>query len=352
LYYEDHLSQIEIAGKLSVTRQEVAAMLREAEIRKIVDIRISVPEIHQRKVMHERKLSRHYGVEFVVASGIGGLTIIDEVSSFMRRAPVSYNNISVAAGNTIWFALSECVKDAATMNRADRETLQREITKLYSHGRYIFPATGLIPRRRANINSSSFENAQLMLDYLLNLFDPSGNGDWAEIADLIELPLPADLSIAEREYLNSSRVLGRYRRLAERADLVVAEITSPDSEMLRPSGFDVSLPEVPDAVGTIAGYFYDQDGNPVANPAVQPLGIGLETIRRVAQEGADATTKRPRKVVAVADRSALTRDGVGINISPVKAAVQANLCNLVIIGEALAEAMIANIDDEPGTTKH
>lgn len=256
LYYEDGLTQGDIADVMGISRATVNSYLAEARERGIVNIAIEPARLASLSVAQE--LKRHFGLAdcLVVPSEDTARPLIDSIgvagAQALHRLIKSGDTIAVSWGRTV-LAIGE---------RAEVPGLQ-DVT--------VIQATG---GTRASFAYTPELCAAALADAV--------NGK------LINLSAPAIVSAnAVREaFLQEPLIASQFEVLA-RANKALLGISSlrPNST-IHTSGFfeSVSLQEylAKGAVGVVAGRFIDGQGRPVAGPLDErTIGISLDMLKNV-----------------------------------------------------------------------
>jgi deoxyribonucleoside regulator len=255
MYYENDLSQQEIAQSLGLSRQKVSRLLKEARALGIVHIHISDPFAADPAL--EQELKDTFGLRDVVLTAGDGLT-----NAALRQ------RLGVAAATY----LSQAVPDKALVGVGWGRTLYQVISALEQE-------------RQANIHTIPLIGGigQLSPSFQVN--------DLARrLAEVFGGTWRALYAPAFTEDLEAWRVLTRLeevqqvRRLWSQVDLAIVGIGQFEMQQMAAMFFADSLSrqslarfEAAGAVGDICGRFYDVRGRPIDSDN-GVLGITLEEV--------------------------------------------------------------------------
>lgn len=257
LYYEDGLTQGDIAQQMGLSRASVNAYLADARTRGIVKIEIA-PE-RFRDLTIARALRDHFNLQdcLVIPTEGGARSLIARLgeagAQTLRRYVKSGDTLAVTWGRTM-LALAEAL---------DHSGLQ-DVRVVQATG----GTTGKIPWTPEACASRLAE---------------------ALGARSIPVSAPAIVSSAGvRALLMAEPVLAEQLGILAEADRIVMGISSlrPEST-IHSSGFldgGVQQAHYQDAVGSIVGRFISARGQPVIGPMDErTIGVDLEALRRIPQ---------------------------------------------------------------------
>lgn len=257
LYYEEGLTQSDIAEKMGLSRPSVNAYLADARTRGIVNIEINPDKF--RTLSIAQALRDHFGLQdcLVIPTDGGDRSLIARLGAAgaqaLTRFVKSGDTLAVTWGRTV-LALAEAL---------DHPGLQ-DVRVIQATG----GTTAKIPWTPEACASRMAE--------ALN-------------ARSIPISAPAIVSSAEmRAMLMQEPVLAEQLAILAEADRIVMGISSlrPEST-IHTSGFldgGVQHAHYQDAVGSIVGRFIDARGEPVIGPMHErTIGIDLQALRRIPQ---------------------------------------------------------------------
>lgn len=258
LYYEEGLTQGDIAKAMNVSRPTVNSYLAEARANGIVNISISGERLKSLSVAQQ--LQGHFGLqECLVIPGEGGTrSLIDRLGAAGGQALASL----IQSGDTVaitWGRTMLSVAKAAATHVPSRADLR------------VVQATGgttaVIPYTPEACASQLAESLS---------------------ARCIPISAPAILSSADaRSLLLSEPVIAEQFATLAAVNRIVFGISSlrPDSTIHESGFFDSSLEQhdhYRNAVGSIAGRFFDANGVPVDGPlSDRTVAIDLEALQAI-----------------------------------------------------------------------
>jgi dihydroxyacetone kinase-like protein len=256
LYYEEGLTQGEIAEAMAVSRPTVNSYLADARAAGIVNISIATERFKSLSVA--RQLQEHFGLEdCLVIPGEGGArSLIDRLGAagaqVLERLIHSGDTVGITWGRTM-----------LAVARAVRRGGLSDLRVVQATG----GTTAVIPYTPEACATQ--------------LADSLG-------ARCISISAPAIVSSAEaRRILLAEPVVAEQVATLEAVNRIVFGISSlrPDSTIHQSGFFDSSLQQhdhYQSAVGSVAGRFIDAQGAPVEGPlGDRTIGIGLDRLRKV-----------------------------------------------------------------------
>lgn len=256
LYYEDGMTQGDIAETMGISRATVNSYLADARARGIVNISIEPSRLSSLTIAQE--LKRHFGLHdcLVVPSDDNARPLIERLGAAgaqaLQKLLKSGDTLAVVWGRTI-MAVGE---QAAISGLQDMTIVQ---------------ATG-------GTSATFAYTPELCAAAFADAVD----------GRLINIAAPAIVSSAEvRDLLMREPLIDRQFEALSRANRVIFGIASmrPNST-IHTSGFfeSVSLQDylAKDATGVVAGRFIDGHGRPVAGPLDdRTVGISLDMLKRI-----------------------------------------------------------------------
>lgn len=296
LYYEDALSQQEIADRLGVSRSSVSRLLRAARERGVVHIEIRAPTP---AAALSRSLEAALGLRRAVVvpvppRGSGVEPLVAPALAEVERLELSRGDVlAVSWGEAMWH-----IAQARTFPALE--------------GVRVVPAIGGIDE--VDVRFQTNEIAR-------RVADRSG-------AAVILLHAPAVPSTAlRRSLLSDSEVAPRFA-LWDRLDAALVGIGRPPLELgTGPAHVMAARSALANAVGDVAGRHYDGGGDPVELPfESRILGVSREQLRRAGT------------VIAVAAGAGKARSIVG--------AARAALVDVIVTDSTTAAEALALAQDE------
>ncbi len=302
LYYQEGLTQGEIAAEMGASRPTVNAYLADARARGIVNIAIA-PE-HMRAVTLARALEDHFGLEscLIVPTHGGTRSLIDRVghaaAGLLAQLIHSGDTVAITWGRTM-----------LSMAQAARVAGLRDVT--------VVQATG---GTTAKIPYSPEACATRLADNIG--------------ARCVPVSAPALVSSARaRDLLLAETVIAEQLQYFTRLQRVLFGVSSlrPNST-LHSSGFFDSALQAHDfydrAVGSLAGQFIDAQGRPVEGPLSERfIGVTLDALRAV-----------PTRV--------LVAGGVD-KVQPILAALRGGYVTTLVIDSDTAEGILRTLGIRP-----
>ena len=274
LYYQDNLTQEEIAARLSTSRSRVVRLLQEARRRGVVQIRvIAAPASY---IELERKLEARFNLRQVRVAASG------------RTHAETLAAVGVEAAN--WVV----------------DVLKPGDTMVLSSGRSIGALVDAMPT--LNLPNAKLVEMQGVVSLPSAL--PAFGTDYlvAQLAQKLNaqyrmLPVPQHLNSASlvSALLSDERIRSTLE-LATHADFVVVGIggIDPPSPTLPPVAPEaLAALRAHGAVGEISAQFFDADGQPCSSELDERL-VGLKLAEMMSVPVRTAIAFGPEKVVAIA----------------------------------------------------
>jgi len=256
LYYQEGMTQGEIAEEMGASRPTVNAYLADARARGIVNIAISSE--HMRSVTLARALEDQFGLEscLVVPSHGGARSLIDKVG----HAAAGILPMMVHSGDTLAITWGRTMLSMAQAARLDG---LRDVSVVQATG----GTTAKIPYSPESCATRLADNIG---------------------ARCVPISAPAIVSSAQaRNMLVQETVIAEQLTYLSRLDRVVFGVSSlrPNSTIHSSGFFDSALQQhdfYVSAVGSLAGQFMDAQGAPVTGPLSDRfIGLSLDELRRV-----------------------------------------------------------------------
>ncbi len=256
LYYEEGLTQNEIATAMRVSRVTVNGYLADARASGIVNISIASERFKSLSIALQ--LKEHFGLEeTMVVPGVGGeRSLIDRLGSAGAQAL----DRLIRSGDTVAITWGRTMLAVA---RAVRHTGLSDVRVVAATG----GTTAVIPYTPEACATQLAETLS---------------------ARCITISAPAVVSSVDaRRMLLSEPVVSEQLDALDAVDHIIFGISSlrPDSTIHLSGFFDNSLQQYDhykNAVGSVAGRFIDADGRSVAGPLDErTIGIGLDQLRQV-----------------------------------------------------------------------
>lgn len=299
LYYQEGMTQGEIAEEMGASRPTVNAYLADARARGIVNISISTD--HMRSVTLARALEDQFGLEscLVVPSQGGARTLIEKVghaaAGLLPQMVHSGDTVAITWGRTM-----------LAMAQAARLEGLRDVTVVQATG----GTTAKIPYSPESCATRLADNIG---------------------ARRVPISAPAIVSSAQaRDMLVQEAVIAEQLQYLSRLDRVVFGVSSlrPNSTIHSSGFFDNALQQhdfYVAAVGSLAGQFIDAQGTPVTGPLSDRfIGLALDDLRRV-----------PTRILVAA--------GVD-KIQPILAALRGGYVTTLVIDSDAADGILRALD--------
>lgn len=297
MYYEEGMTQSEIARKRGVSRSLISKIIVEAKRDGIVEIVINSSSVYTAKL--ERELEEKYQLKNAIVIDTLNLNKeeIKKIASqqaglYLKKIAPSYKKIGLSWGNS----LRGLVDYFPFINH-------QEAT--------ILPLIGGLSDDYFEIQSNqlSYDLARKMRAKAKYLYSPA----------LVSNPLI-------REELSNNNAIQSILEAGKEVDLALIGISSLDQESnMRRLGF-LSEEEVVDlrkhnAVGVINSRFYDDEGNETENDINQNvIGLNLEDLKKIP----DVMT------VVYGDQK----------VDAIRVALESGLLNIIVTTDTIAEGVL------------
>jgi dihydroxyacetone kinase-like protein len=256
LYYEDRLTQGEVADAMGISRATVNAYLADARERGIVNITLDPQRLASLTVAQE--LKRHFGLHdcLVVPSSEPAASLIDRLgaagSLVLRQFVRSGDTIAVGWGRTV-------LSVAAATNLSGLQDVR------------VVQATG-------GVTTGQPDSPEICAARLAAAIQ----------AQCVPITAPSIVSSAAmRDMLMAEPLIqSQFQALGEASRALFGISSLRPNSTIHSSGFFDSAPLQTylalNAVGVIAGRFIDVQGRPVAGPLEdRTLGLSLEALRGI-----------------------------------------------------------------------
>jgi DNA-binding transcriptional regulator LsrR (DeoR family) len=299
LYYEQELSQQEIAGRLQLSRPKVSRLLRQAREEGIVQITVLPPPDSHADL--EGQLETRFGLlEAVVADG-GSPWSPDQVAREVGAAAANYFHRTLQDGDVIGISWG------TTLNAMVHSLLPQSV-----EGVHVVQLNGGLGPPEAEVHSTNLcHRLAQVLDARLTLLPAPG---------IVDTP-------AIKEAILSDKNIQHAMQLMERVTVAYMGVGAPTPDSVLMSDGTIMRQEQLDglrakgAVGDIALRFFDAEGRPVdSDLSGRTIGISLEQLQRI-----------PR-VIGVA--------GGLEKVDVIHAALKGKLINVLITDEAVARQIL------------
>lgn len=251
LYYEDELTQEDIATRLHLSRSKVVRLLQEARREGIVQIRVVVP---QRTSFHlERRIERCFDLQQAVV---------------VESASLRSEEIRAAVGREAALVLAENLRSGDVLAMSSGTTLAATVD-------------AMAPQRTPNVTIVEIEGSP-------NEDAPLPEYSTYELATRLAkvigaqyrmIPVPREMGSPEAaSIVRADTRIQRTLDLARHANILLIGVagTKPLSPTLRHLTADIlDQLEAAGAIGEIAARFFDATGRPCRSP-LDERSIGLE----------------------------------------------------------------------------
>lgn len=300
LYYEQNLTQQEIAGMLRISRPKVSRLLQQARDERIVQIAVIAPQGVFADL--ERALEQRFGLKEAIVAEVSPGGSAAATTRALGAAAADYLTRAVQDGDTI--AVSWGVAIAATVDALPTDP---------KRGVRVVQLIGGLGEPSAEVHATGLARRVAQ----------------AFGATLSLLPAPGIVGSAQvRQILLGDAHISQALTQAAAADIVLVGIgaPTPDAVLLR-DGDIISWDEVRGltdrgAVGDIALRFFNVQGEPIPSEIDERvIGLDLDTLRG-----------RPH-VVGVA--------GGPAKFAPILGAVHGRLINVLVTDQLTAEQLLA-----------
>lgn len=255
LYYEENITQTEIAKILNISRPTVASLLNEAKEKGIV--KISVIHTNSDLLQKQEELKNKYSLKTLLIAAESSKDPKEEVgilcSRFMENRLETIKNLGICWGSTIYeYVLEANYRDYSNLN--------------------ITPLIGGIGFTNFNIHSN---HLAFMLSQKYN-----------SSVQYFYAPAFAD-SYKQKEMFIHSDLVKQILEAGRKVDIAILGIGNPVvSSTFRLPGYlsdkEVDELEIRGAVGDIGATFFNSQGEPVQTSASERMiGISLEDIKKI-----------------------------------------------------------------------
>lgn len=274
LYYEQDLTQQEIANRLNITRQKVSRLLVQARVEGIVNISIHDPTPVDNPLALEIK--RSFGLNDVILTSGEGLTT---------------ETLRTALGMTAGRYLLRLLREDSLIGIGWGRTLYEMVNSLPPHSKvnlHIIPLIGGIGRMASSfqVNEIARRFAELFDATYRCLYVPAFTQDldiWNafmkmhEVKEVQELWQRLDLAIVGIGHVEFQKI----------SSMFFVDYISPSS---------LAKLQAHGAVGDICGQFFDVHGKPVKTE-LEVIGISLDQLAAIHQVVAIAGGREKTKAI-------------------------------------------------------
>lgn len=301
LYYEQELSEAEIANRLHLSRPKVSRLLKEARKAGIVQIHITPPPGIYTEL--ENELEQRFGLREAIVVDVGEPYYDESVTRSLGAVAARHLQETLRVGDTIGVSWGSTLNAMVAAIRPQRSTNTRVVQLI-----------GGLGHPTAEVHAS--ELCRRMANALQ--------------AELIPLPVPGIMhSVQAKEAVLSDSHIQRALSLFEKVNVAYVGIGSPtpDSVMMRDgtimSPEDLAELQEQGAVGDIALRFFDAQGRPVQSDLNERvIGIQLDQLQKI------------QRVVGVS--------GGLKKFDAVRGALLGKFVNILITDRKLAEALLSS----------
>ncbi len=323
LYHREKQTQDAIAKAVGKTRQEVAAMLREAEEKRLVYVTLSAPDSMRPSNTFGEKLQRRF-------PNLVALSILYDPPTPASSDSVHIDRINFfEIASMLWEMVIDRVQLPITIaigsNRIIRDTLA-ELSP------WIAPRIPLDVVPMVGYEYAVGFTAESNADYFFHLQMQNSRSGHTE---LYPFPAPAILSLEQRECLANApmieEALGVY---STKVNVVIANIRRRGSKLntIYPDGsYDSPI----EAVGDLSGYLFGDQGV-LLDDQFQPFGIGVARLCELA-------ASQEALVVGLS----LTAGHEHKSAQATLAALEGGLVNALIMDVRIAKSLEDLLDDTP-----
>jgi DNA-binding transcriptional regulator LsrR (DeoR family) len=277
LYYEEELTQEQIARQIGLSRQKIQRLLDSAKKEGIVQIQVISPVSSHRET--EKKLEKHFKLTKAIV-----------VSSNIKAESITRKNIGRAAAAYLEDTLRDNDILGIGWGRTVYETLN------------YFKATQKISITTVPLIGGI---GQMAADFQVNELTRK----FAEKAGGIFIPFHAPALVDNEKIVStlfSDKSVGQVARLWEKANIAIIGIGGPLSKFSHvPASYysdeDTALLTKKGAVGDILSHFLTKDGK-LCSPSLSKkiVGISLEQLKKIRQVIAVAGSLRKKAAILAA----------------------------------------------------
>ena len=259
LYYQDNLTQQEIAENLRISRPKVSRLLQQAREQNIVQINIISPSDDFTDI--ENKLEKKFDLKEVVIANVTEITSQVAIRRELGAAAARYLHRLVQDGDLIGF------------------TWGGSLSAL---------ADSIIPENKDNIHTIQMVGGLGEPDADIHVIDIVKRAAIALNATLILIPAPGIVETIEaHKILLADKSIKQALDLAPKADIAFVGIGAPSPDSMIVQGSIMTQAEMKQlidlgAVGDIGLRFFDIHGNPVLSDVEnRVIGASLATFRKI-----------------------------------------------------------------------
>jgi deoxyribonucleoside regulator len=271
LYYEQELTQMEIAEKLSVSRSKVSRLLSECKERKIVTFQVK--KIGKRSYELEQILKRKYDLKGAFI--LNDIQLLGEyAASYLEDVLHSSTRIGMSWGRSV----SSVVQNLSHVSRTDG------------------PKDIIVIQVVGGILSDSYQGQQM--EAVIGMVDKLNAKGY-----YLQAPLYFD-DVDLKEAFVKQPMISRVINVAKSADILLTGIGDMNDDsfsyMWKNYGYENFLPKLKknDGVGFICGQCYTSEGKPLSNIFNNHIvGINLDQVKRIPKVIAVAGGKQKTQAV-------------------------------------------------------
>lgn len=267
LYYLEKQTQDTIAKTVGKTRQEIAAMLREAEEKGLVTINLLAPESMRPSSSFLEDLYKKF-------PSLRSCWIVSDLPAGTNTSDIWQDNIPYEEiAGTMWNLISSHIRAPITLGIGHGRIVRDTLEKLSS---WIAPGihTEIVPM--VGYEYAVGYTAESNTDYFSQLqFGNRKSGS----TTVYPFPVPARLNPKQRQCMATVPMIKRTLDIYSQVNVVIAEIYLRDT--LYTTYPDESSRSPLAAVGDLSGFLFGDQGKAL-DDQFQPYGIGVARLRELA----------------------------------------------------------------------
>jgi len=275
LYYEQKLTQQEIANRMGLTRQTVSSLLSRALDEKVVEITIHNPQAECRAL--ETEIRQKFDISRVIVCSVSNRDEALRKTMTVRAATEYLRPLFLAGGQKIALSWGRTIQN-----------LIQQMPILHTYGNVVFPLFG------ATDHECSYFSSNELVRSMADKLGASAKYAW--------FPYLAD-SKEDRDLIQRLSYYKKMQELWRSADIAIVGIGNTEILDLFGKTFGYS-PNHAQVIGDIATHFFDENGT-CMNLYEHSLCASAEDLKTAKQTIAIACGDHKAKAIAGALRTKL-----------------------------------------------